>query len=157
MIGAVVLGAVAIDQLQRAARPAPSLGTITSWIDGTVSAGPTCPSPASSPAPACASRPLGGAVIEERVAGVGVINRTTSADDGTFEFVQSGGGTFTLVAEPVPGTLTTPLAVTVAVAANSGVRVELRYTSRPLGERGPQPTTPGSAVGAATKGRAYPR
>ena len=70
-------------------------------------------------------------MIEERVAGVGVTNRTTSADDGTFEFVQNGGGTFTLVAEPVPGTLTTPLPVTVTVAANSGVRVELRYTSGP--------------------------
>ncbi len=127
LLVALLLVVVAVSTAQQAAQPhIPT--TVNSWIQGTVSVGPPCPSPATV-APSCVPKPLAGAVIEQRFGQSGVIDRTTSQDDGSYEFVEPGGGTCTIVGEAVPGISGTPAPVMITVAAGSGAHLDLRCTT----------------------------
>ncbi len=123
----IFLLVVAVSTIQQLTRPPTTPAGVSSWVEGTVAIGPPCPSPAPTE-PSCRSRPLAGAVIEQRFPGGGVA-RTTSQQDGHYEFVWLGGGTCTIVGEPVAGASGTPAPVTITVAWNSGAHLDLRYTA----------------------------
>ncbi len=116
---------VAISVYAQSKQPAASPGDIVSWVEGTVSFGPPCPSPTY--AASCVSRPLAGVVVDLRFADGGVA-RTTTDQDGSYECVQPGGGTVTVIAEPVKGAQTPP-PVTVTLTAGRGAHIDLRYTA----------------------------
>ena len=86
-------------------------------VTGAVHAGPTCP--VSQPGdPACADRPISGAVlVVTDVAGTEVA-RATSAADGTFS-VSLAPGDYILVPQPVSGIMGTAQAIPFHVAGGS--------------------------------------
>jgi hypothetical protein len=85
-------------------------------VRGSVTSGPTCPVITNPPDPACADRPVAGAVLVFRdVAGAEVV-RVTSADDGTFA-VELAAGAYRLTAEPRDGLMGTPAPIDVSVEA----------------------------------------
>ena len=129
LLTVILLIVVAVSTAQQAAQPhIPT--TINSWIQGMITVGPPCPSAAAGAAvPTCVSKPLAGAIIEQRFGQSGVIDRTTSQDDGSYEFVEPGGGTYTIVGEAVPGISGTPAPVMITVAAGSGAHLDLRCTT----------------------------
>lgn len=100
-------------------------GNLVSWIQGVVTVGPPCPSSSADTSP-CPSKPLAGAVIEQRFADGGTAT-TTSGQDGSYEFVQPGTVTVTILGEPVRGVSATPRPATVRISAGSGVHLDLRY------------------------------
>jgi hypothetical protein len=61
------------------------------WIAGRAVAGPVCPVERIPPDPACADRPVAGAVIVIRDAGGAEVARATTAEDGTFLVGVPGG------------------------------------------------------------------
>ncbi len=130
-VAALVVAVAAFQQttqpsvLPGATKPSVLPGNVVSWIQGVVSVGLPCPSASVGPS-SCPSRPLAGAVIEQRFADGGTAT-TTSQKDGSYAFVQPGGGTFTILAEPVQGVAATPRPVIISVAPGSGVHVDLRY------------------------------
>jgi hypothetical protein len=85
------------------------------WIAGRAMAGPVCPVVQNPPDPACADRPVGGAVVLVRNAGGAGIARVTTSPDGTYLAGVPGAGTFTVEGQPVEGLMGTPAAVHVAV------------------------------------------
>src|SRR5438270_5552691 len=60
------------------------IGNGDSGIQGTVTAGPTCPVESNPPIPGCEDRPLAATVIVRSPATGAELTRFTSADDGTF-------------------------------------------------------------------------
>jgi hypothetical protein len=78
-----------------------------SGVRGTVTAGPTCPVERVPPDPACAERPVGGAVLVVTGADGSELARTTSGADGTFS-IDLAPGAYRLTAEPVEGLMGTP-------------------------------------------------
>lgn len=95
-------------------------------VRGTVSAGPTCPVERDPPDPACAARPVAGAVLVfTDVNGVEVA-RATSAADGTF-MLELAPGAYRLVAEPVEGLMGTPEPMDLEVVAG-GPLTELQLS-----------------------------
>lgn len=86
------------------------------WIAGRAVAGPVCPVEQVPPDPACADRPVAGAVMVIRDAGGREVARTTTAADGTFLVGVPGGGAWTVEPQPVEGLLGTAPAVVVQVA-----------------------------------------
>lgn len=91
-----------------------------SWIGGQVLAGPTCPVESMSPDPACAERPVDGAVlVVEDLAGDEVA-RTSSGADGMFR-VDLAPGVYRLVPQPVEGLMGTAPAIEVRVEADEPV------------------------------------
>jgi hypothetical protein len=85
-------------------------------VRGTVTAGPTCPVERDPPDPACAARPVGGAVLVFTDAGGTGVARATSAADGTFS-VELAPGAYRVTAEPVDGLMGTPEPIEVEVEA----------------------------------------
>ncbi len=85
-------------------------------VRGIVSAGPTCPVEREPPDPACAERPVAGAVLVFTDRGGTEVARTTSAADGAFT-VELPPGSYTLTAEPVDGLMGTPAPMVVEVEA----------------------------------------
>lgn len=84
------------------ARPA------TGHLVGTVTAGPICPVVRQPPDPACAARPVTGAVLIIRQADTGTeAARATVAQDGTYA-VDLPAGTYSVEPQPVDGLLGTP-------------------------------------------------
>ena len=86
------------------------------WIAGRAVAGPVCPVERIPPDPACADRPVAGAVIVIRDAGGAEVARTTTAEDGTFLVGVPGGGSWTVEPQPAEGLLGTAPAIVVEVA-----------------------------------------
>ena len=86
------------------------------WIAGRAVAGPVCPVERIPPDPACADRPVAGAVIVIRDAGGAEVARATTARDGTFLVGVPGGGSWTAEPQPVEGLLGTAPAIVVEVA-----------------------------------------
>lgn len=85
-------------------------------VRGTVSAGPTCPVVTDPPDPACADRPVGGAVLViADQAGIEVA-RVESNVDGTFG-VDLAAGAYRLTAQPVEGLMGTPAPIDFDVEA----------------------------------------
>ena len=85
-------------------------------IRGTVTAGPTCPVERDPPDPACAARPVAGAVLVFSDADGTAVARATSAADGTFS-VELAPGAYRLTAQPVDGLMGTPEPMEVEVVA----------------------------------------
>jgi hypothetical protein len=99
----------------------------TGEVSGRALAGPTCPVVQDPPDPACADRPVDGAVIAVRDAAGTEVARVTTASDGLFT-LELPGGTYTLEPQPVEGLMGTaaPVEVTV-VPGGPPVMVDLAY------------------------------
>ena len=85
------------------------------WIAGRAVAGPVCPVERIPPDPACADRPVAGAVIVVRDAAGAEVARATTAADGTFLVGVSRRGSWTVEPQPVEGLMGTPAAILVEV------------------------------------------
>jgi hypothetical protein len=85
-------------------------------VRGTVSAGPTCPVQRDPPDPACAERPVAGAVLVVSDASGTEVKRVTSAADGSFS-VELAPGAYRVTAQPVDGLMGTPAPIDVQVEA----------------------------------------
>jgi len=85
------------------------------WITGRALAGPVCPVVQNPPDPACADRPVAGAVIVFRDATGAEAARATTGADGTFLVAVPGGGSYAVEAQPVEGLMGTPPAFMVEV------------------------------------------
>lgn len=83
-------------------------------VRGTVTAGPTCPVVTNPPDPACADRPVAGAVLIFQDASGAEVARVTSTPDGAFA-LQLAPGAYRLVAQPVEGLMGTPAPMEVGV------------------------------------------
>jgi hypothetical protein len=85
-------------------------------VQGKVTAGPTCPVERNPPDPACAERPVAGAVLVFMNTSGEEVARATSAADGAFS-VELAPGSYTLTAQPVEGLMGTPAPMDVKVVA----------------------------------------
>ena len=95
-------------------------------IAGRAVAGPVCPVETVVGDPACAPRPVSGAVISI-LDGAGMeVSRGTTAADGTF-FVAVGAGDYTIRGAPVEGLMGEPPPVAVTVADGATSTVDLPY------------------------------
>jgi hypothetical protein len=95
-------------------------------VRGTVTAGPTCPVETQPPDPACAARPVAGAVLVFSDAGGTEVARATSAADGTFT-VELAPGAYRLTPQSVDGLMGTPAAMDVVVEAGPPTEVQVSY------------------------------
>jgi hypothetical protein len=86
-------------------------------VRGTVRAGPTCPVERIPPDPACADRPVVGAVMIVTDADGREVARVTSGADGTF-VVDLAPGSYHLTAEPAAGLMGTPGPIDFVVEAD---------------------------------------
>jgi hypothetical protein len=85
------------------------------WIVGRALAGPTCPVVQEPPDPACADRPVAGAVIVIRHPDGAQVAEATTAADGTFLAAVPAGGTYVVEALPVEGLMGTPGPIEIVV------------------------------------------
>jgi hypothetical protein len=85
-------------------------------VQGTVTAGPTCPVERDPPDPDCAARPVVGAVLVFTDPDGTEVARATSAADGTFT-LELAPGCYRVTAQPVEGLMGTPAPMDVEVAA----------------------------------------
>jgi hypothetical protein len=95
-------------------------------VRGTVTAGPTCPVEREPPDPACAERPVAGAVLVFTDTGGLEVARVTSAADGTFT-VELSPGAYHVSAEPVEGLMGTPGPMDVEVEAGQPTELQVSY------------------------------
>jgi hypothetical protein len=96
-------------------------------VRGTVTSGPTCPVETQPPDPACAARPVAGAVLLFTDADGAEVARATSAADGTFS-VELAPGAYLVTAEPMEGLMGTPEPLDVEVAAGEPMtELQLSY------------------------------
>lgn len=95
-------------------------------VQGTVSAGPTCPVERDPPDPACAPRPVAGAELVVTDAAGTEVARATSTEDGTFS-IELAPGAYRLTAEPAEGLMGTPGPMDFAVEAG-GPMTELQVS-----------------------------
>ena len=87
-------------------------------VRGTVTSGPTCPVETQPPDPACAARPVAGAVLVFTNADGAEVARATSGADGSFA-VELEPGAYHVAAEPVEGLMGTPAPLDVEVEAGA--------------------------------------
>jgi hypothetical protein len=85
-------------------------------VRGTVTSGPTCPVETQPPDPACAARPVAGAVLVFSDAAGAEVARAISDADGTFS-VELAPGAYRVTAQPVEGLMGTPEPMEVEVEA----------------------------------------
>lgn len=85
-------------------------------VRGIITAGPTCPVERDPPDPACAERPVAGAVLVFTDASGAEVKRVTSAADGTFS-IELAPGAYRVTALPAEGLMGTPAPMDVEVAA----------------------------------------
>ena len=78
------------------------------------------------PDPACAPRPVDGAVLTFGDAAGKEVARVTTAADGTF-FAELPQGFYVVMPQPAKGLLGTPGPQSVTVAAGAAVRLDLSY------------------------------
>lgn len=99
------------------------------WITGRAVAGPVCPVERVPPDPACADRPVAGAVMVIRGAGGAEVARATTAADGTFLVGVPGAGPWTVEPQAVDGLLGTASATVVEVvdAPSAWTAVNVAY------------------------------
>jgi len=99
------------------------------WIAGRAVAGPVCPVERVPPDPACADRPVAGAVIVVRGETGAEVARATTAADGTFLVAVPAGGSWTIEPQPVAGLMGTapPVVVQVSDAPSSWVAADVAY------------------------------
>ncbi len=106
--------------------PSPNGAAQKTGIGGAVTAGPVCPVEKNPPDPACAPRPVVGAILIFRDAGGTEVARVTTAADGTF-FAELPGGFYVVVPQPAKGLLGTPEPQSVTVAEGTAERLDLSY------------------------------
>ena len=104
------------------------LETAAPGVTGFVTAAPTCPVERNPPDPACAPRPVSGAVLVVRRADGSVIARATTARDGSYR-LDLAPGLYLLVPQPVTGLIGTPQPVGFRVpdGASDPVRIDIQY------------------------------
>ncbi|MDP9271777.1 MAG: carboxypeptidase-like regulatory domain-containing protein [Chloroflexota bacterium] len=85
-------------------------GTVGGAVSGRVTAGPICPVEQQPPDPACAARPVAGAVLLVQDAAGREVARATSAANGSFS-VTLEPGAYRLVPQPKEGLMGTPAAM----------------------------------------------
>ena len=95
-------------------------------VAGLVLAGPVCPVVQSPPDPACADRPVVGAVIVALDASGREVARASSGADGRYR-IPLPPGTYTLVPQPVDGFMGTASTVIVEVRTGSTTMADLAY------------------------------
>lgn len=95
-------------------------------VRGTVTAGPTCGVEMDPPNPACAPRPVAGAVLVFSDLGGGEVKRVSSAPDGTFT-VELAPGAYRVTAQPVEGLMGTPEPMEVEVEAGQPTELQVSY------------------------------
>jgi hypothetical protein len=95
-------------------------------VRGTVTAGPTCPVETIPPDPACAERPVPGAVLVFTDADDTEVARATSAADGTFT-LELAPGAYRLTPQPVEGLMGTPALMDVLVEAGPMTELQVSY------------------------------
>jgi hypothetical protein len=102
-------------------------GAGATGVQGKATAGPTCPVERNPPDPACAERPVAGAVLVfTNVAGTEVA-RATSGADGAFS-VELAPGAYTITAQPREGLMGTPAPIDVVVEAGQPMtEVQVSY------------------------------
>jgi len=88
-------------------------------LHGQVSAGPVCPVVPASPDPACADRPVAGAILVVVDAAGDEVTRAVSGTDGRYE-VRLAPGSYQLIAQPVDGLMGTPGPVPLEVRPDDG-------------------------------------
>ena len=97
-------------------------------VMGIVTAAPVCPVEHSPPNPACAPRPVAGAVIVAIDTSGQTLGRTTTAADGSYLMVVGATGTFRIEGLPVKGLMSVPAPVTVTLSGpGEHARVDLQY------------------------------
>ena len=94
-------------------------------LSGLALAGPQCPVEKDPPDPACADKPVAGAVIEITRPDKSVVSVTTG-EDGTF-LIRLAPGEYLVTPRPVEGLLGTAPPVAVVVEAGRTVSIELGY------------------------------
>jgi len=95
-------------------------------VRGTVTAGPTCPVETIPADPACAPRPVAGAVLVFTDAGGREVKRATSAQDGSFS-VELPPGVYEVIARAVEGLMATPAPMEVEVEAGPPAELQVSY------------------------------
>ena len=126
-LGAIVLlvagcgpasGAPSVPPGTSASAPASPAGTAVaqSGIQGTATAGPVCPVEKVPPDPACAPRPVVGAVIVVRAAGGAEVARVQTGADGGYH-ADLPPGIYDVVPQPAEGVLGTAPAQRVTIGA----------------------------------------
>ena len=105
--------------------PSPS-GASRTGVGGVVTAGPVCPVVKNPPDPACAPRPVAGAILVFRDAAGTEVGRVTTEADGTF-FAELAPGFYVVEPQPANGLLGTAGAQSVTVSDGSEVRLDLSY------------------------------
>ena len=109
-------GAVALSREEGAALPG------ATGVGGQVTAGPTCPVVRNPPDPACADRPVVGAVLVVSDAAGKEVARVTSGAGGAFA-VELAPGSYRLKAEPHGGLMGTPAPIDFVVVAGQPATV----------------------------------
>jgi hypothetical protein len=95
-------------------------------IGGRATAGPVCPVETNPPDPACAPRPVAGALIVIRPAAGAQISRVTTGVDGTF-LAALPAGAYTVEPQPAGGLMGTPEPQQVTVVDGAVTSIELGY------------------------------
>ncbi len=106
----------------------PSSSAAGPRITGRTVAGPTCPVARNPPDPACADRPVAGAVVIVLSEAGAEVARVASAADGSFAVVVPAGGSYTLEAQPHQGLMRAPAAEVVKVPGDPSASVEVTLT-----------------------------
>jgi hypothetical protein len=112
-----VNSAGAVSLLGQSGDPLPDAAT---GLRGTVKAGPSCPVVMDPPDPACADRPVAGAIIVVTNADGGAVMQIVVGADGTYD-VPLGPGVYTLTPLPVEGFMGTPAPQTVRLEVGDGM------------------------------------
>jgi hypothetical protein len=107
-----------------ASNPPSAAGTGT--VAGMVLAGPVCPVVQSPPDPACADRPVVGAVVVALDASGREVARASSGADGRYR-IPLPPGTYTLVPQPVAGLMGTASTLIVEVRTGGTTVADLAY------------------------------
>jgi hypothetical protein len=96
-------------------------------VQGTVTAGPTCPVVTEPPQPGCEERAVAGAVLVFTDASGAEVTRATSDAEGAFA-VELAPGAYLLTPQPVEGLMGTPAPMEVQVEAGQGMtEVQVSY------------------------------
>jgi hypothetical protein len=105
--------------------PSP-VGADATGIGGITVAGPVCPVETVPPDPACAPRPVAGAVLVIRDGAGSEVARTTTEADGSF-FAELPAGDYVVEPQPVEGLMGTAAALEVTVVDGIAAQVQLDY------------------------------